>query len=190
MPTPESATSIDQLSGGPARTVTRPPVGVNLSALLSRLSTTWCSRVSSQISSGPSAHSQPKVEAGREGRRGPLGDRDREQLRQPGRHRLELQGAGLQPGQQQQVLDEPQQPVGVAVDHVEVGALVLGQLAGAGVAEQVREGDDRRQRAAQFVRDGGDELVVERGRLDQRPVASPPGRGCAPPARGGPRPWR
>src|SRR4051812_7544763 len=63
MPTPESATATLQPSPsapGQALTVTRPPLGVNLTALLTRLSTTWCSRVSSQMISGPSAHSSTR----------------------------------------------------------------------------------------------------------------------------------
>ena len=107
MPTPESATSSCQPAGaGRARTVTEPPAGVNFSALFTRLSRTWWTRVSSQVSLGPVDRLHHQPQAGGLGGGQPLGDRGADQVGQAHRRRAQLQRARLQPGQQQQVLDE------------------------------------------------------------------------------------
>ena len=131
------------------------PAGVYFRALVSRLVTTWCSRWSSphdldrllgQVELPPVAGvDDPRV-----------GDRLDEQPGQVDRVPLE-RPAGVEPGQQQQVLDQRGHPRRLLLDLVERGPRrggVVGTTAG-----QLGVAGDRGQRRPQLVGGVGDELA-------------------------------
>ena len=72
----------------------------------------------------------------------------------------ELEPVRLDLRDEQQILDEPLEPVGAAADHVEVHPARLAE-ARLLVAEHLEKAGDGRQRRAQLVRHGGDERVAE-----------------------------
>src|SRR5207237_2254014 len=74
-----------------------------------------------------------------------------------GRPQVEL--SGFEPRDEEQVVDEPQEPVGVALDDVEVAARLLAERLV--VQRQLEVAHDRRQRRPQVVRDQRHELVLE-----------------------------
>ncbi len=99
-------------------------------------------------------------------------DRLERDVREIRRAELHGQLARLDLGQEQQVPDEAQQSLGVALDHL--GEVLRVQPGGAIVPQQLHVADDRGQRGPQFVRDQGDELVLERVQF-QEPLV-PPGQ--------------
>ena len=70
-----------------------------------------------------------------------------------------LQLARLELRDEEQIVHEPEQAVGVVVDDVEIASLLFGQVAV--VQRQLEIADDRGQRRAQLVRDERHELVHE-----------------------------
>lgn len=73
----------------------------------------------------------------------------------------ERQGARLDPGEREQVLDEVEQAAAVAVDDADDLAFGRAEGAGVRVGEDLRVAADAGQRGAQLVGDGGDELALE-----------------------------
>ena len=57
------------------------------------------------------------------------------------------------------------QPAGIALRDRQVSVLLVGHPLGVGVGEQVEVADDRRQRRAELMRDGGDEVFAEVAQL-------------------------
>ena len=71
------------------------------------------------------------------------------------------------PGEEEQVADEVEEPVRVALDDAQEPALLVGQVAGLAVEQELGVAPDRRQRRAQLVRDERDELVLQPVELAQ-----------------------
>ena len=85
--------------------------------------------------------------------------RARDEVVQDDLAELERQAAALDLCHDEEVFDEPEEPRRVPVDHVEVVALVVGQVL---LFEQLGVAADRRERGAQLVRDETEELVLDR----------------------------
>ena len=102
-----------------APTVTVVPGGVCFRALASRLVTTWCSRCSSPTTStGSSGRSSRQVVVGGEHPR--VADRLEQQVGQVDRLALQ-RAAGVEAGEEQQVLDQRGHPAGLGLDLVQGG---------------------------------------------------------------------
>ena len=138
-------------------TVTVVPAGVCLRALVSRLVITWCSRCSSPVDLDGLGHVVGQLEPP------PVVGADHPGVvdgldQQPGQvHRLAVErAAGVEPGQQQHVLDQGGHPRGLLLDLAEGGAdvVVVGTAAG-----QLGVAGDGGQRGAQLVRGVRDELA-------------------------------
>ena len=159
-----------------AETRTPVPAGVWTSALSSRIRSTCATRSGSQSSSigssGRSSRTRDVVPL--RGRRELAGDLARE-LADVGRLRPQLERAGLQPREVEQLGGELAHAVDLAAQLVEELAPRL--LVEVLVGQQLEEAAEREDRRAQLVRGGGDELlarpveprelvlhVVERGR--------------------------
>ena len=71
------------------------------------------------------------------------------------------QRPAVEAGQVEQVLDQPRQPPGIAQRHLDAAALALVQVAEDAVVQVLERPEDGGQRRAQFVRQGGDELVFQ-----------------------------
>ena len=71
---------------------------------------------------------------------------------------VDVQAAGLDPVEHEQVLDQPPQPGAVAVDDAEHRALPGRELAGVAVLQQLEVAADRGQRRAQLVADRRQEV--------------------------------
>src|SRR6266545_4888374 len=95
----------------------------------------------------------------------PLARRGLQQVRQVDPVQLELVLPRLEPDQGQQVVDEPQQPVHVPLDHDQEVVLLGVQLAGLG--QQPGEADHRGQRRTHLVRDRTHEFVLRLRDADQ-----------------------
>ena len=81
------------------------------------------------------------------------------------RTRFQLQLPGLEPSDEEQVVHEVKQTVGVAIDHIEIPTLLLGEVA---VLEcELEITDDRRQRRSEIVGDERDEFVLDPARFEQ-----------------------
>ena len=78
-------------------------------------------------------------------------------------HRLAVGGhaAGLDLGDEEQVADKPVEAPGIAIDDVEVVALVFVDLTGVPGRDDLQVAGDRSQRGAQLVRDEGEELILQ-----------------------------
>jgi hypothetical protein len=81
--------------------------------------------------------------------------------------RFERQAPGVDPGDGEDVVDEPEQPLGVPAHDLEEARLLLGQLPGLAVEHQLEVADDRGDRRSQLVRDRADELVLHPVELEQ-----------------------
>jgi hypothetical protein len=81
--------------------------------------------------------------------------------------RLERQAPGVDPRDREDVVDEPEQPVGVPAHDLEEAHLLLGQVSRLAVEHQLEVADDRRDRRSQLVRDRADELVLHPVELEQ-----------------------
>ena len=79
----------------------------------------------------------------------------------------QLQLTGLQTGREQQVVDEPQQPVGAPRDDLEEAAALGVERRAVLVERELDVADDRRERRAQVVGDERDELVLQPVGLDE-----------------------
>ena len=79
---------------------------------------------------------------------------------QVGRLLLEGEAAVLDPRQGEEVLDEVQQPLAVAVDPLDELVLLLGEVHGVVVGEELGVADDAGQRRPQLVADRRDELAL------------------------------
>ena len=173
------------------------PLGVNLTALETRLKTIWRTRRSSAvivISSGsvlrasamppPLARSLSIETALLQN----LGNRDRREL--------QLHPAGLDLGEVEDVVDQREQMLAGFEHVVDVGELALVQLAEHLLVQHLAEADDRVQRRSQLVRHRGEEvglvaarrleLAVQRARA-RRSSGSPSRRGCRSRRGSGPR---
>ena len=84
----------------------------------------------------------------------------RDGLAQVDAARVDLELAGLDAGDVEQVVDELGEPVGRLQRDVDELELALGEVLVVGRLEQLDEALDRRQRAAQLVRRGGDEVAL------------------------------
>ena len=72
---------------------------------------------------------------------------------------MEVELAGFEAGDEQEVVDEPEQTVRIPVDDIEIATLVVGQVP---VPERELEiAHDRSQGSTEIVRDERDELVLE-----------------------------
>ena len=112
MPIPLSRISI--LSSPPApdsaRTSTRPPCGVNLTALPMRLSSTWRSRVSSPVMTcGAARDVDTERDAARFGARGKEPHRILDQHRQVDLRLAQREPAGFGAGEIEDIVDQHQQ---------------------------------------------------------------------------------
>ena len=64
---------------------------------------------------------------------------------------LEHELAGVDPGDEEEVVDEGEEPVGVAIEDLEEGLTPLGRRVGSTVDQQVEVAADRRQRRPKLV---------------------------------------
>src|SRR4051794_39773044 len=172
IPIPVSLTSSTARSSSHvSRTTTRPPSGVNLIAFETRLSSAWARRSRSPRTSGTSVDSSVSSTPPSAARGAAASTYSRERGEVDVAF-LEAQLASLDPGDEKQVADEPQQAPRVAVDDDEdVGALTRGRVVAVAfgvVAEQLEVADDGRQGRAQLVRDERGELVLHARRLAPR----------------------
>ncbi len=167
MPGPVSATAISTWpSSSRAETSTRPPAGVNLTAFDRRLKTIWRTRRPSAlivISSGSVVSDELDPAAARPFR--VHGDRAAQDVRDRHLRELELHPAGLDLGQVEHVVDQREQVRARREHVVDVGELLVVQLAEHLLVQHLGEADDRVQRRAQLVRHRGQEvrLVPARG---------------------------
>ena len=88
-------------------------------------------------------------------------ERARRELGEVGLPELDLERAGGDLGQQQQVADEAELAARVALDDLEEAPPLVAQVLGLDLGEELRVADDRGQRGAQLVRDEAEELVLE-----------------------------
>ena len=143
--------------------IIRPPDGVNFTALPIRLiNTCW--------SLSRSANARPGEAGGKTASSTPFCCGHLAQALQPppgcsssdGDARgMQLDAAGLDPRQVQQVGDEADQAVGVALDPGEVTLQRRGHLSGDAVQQVVHRHPDGRERSPQLVGDVGHELRLE-----------------------------
>ena len=129
--------------------------------MVSRLVRIWRTRAGSASASGRSAGHVELEPLGllvdpRAHQRGDLADG----VGHVGRPAVDLDAAGLDARDVEQVVDQVDEPVGGQLDDLDELALAVVEV-GAGGGEQLDEALDRRQRAAQLVRGGGDELALE-----------------------------
>ena len=142
-------------------TVTCVPGGVWVRALASRLATTWCSRSGSPTTSG-TTRPRPRPRPGRSSaqrcsRRRGVGVGDGVDDHPGEVDALARQGpAGVEAGEQQQVLDQRGHPLGLRPHPLEQARDLAGQLVGAARGELVVPAD-RGERGAQLVAGVGDE---------------------------------
>ncbi len=150
------------------RSSTRPPSGVNFTALPTRLSRSCTDAAAIALDAD-----RPVA---REEERHALAIRAGMRLvERVGRDRLEVgvldaehEAARLEARGEQQVVDESQQPVGAARDDLDVAAPLFVERRTAVVVERELDvADDRRQRRAQIVGDERDELVLQEVSLDE-----------------------
>ena len=81
------------------------------------------------------------------------------------RTRFQLQLPGLEPSDEEQVVHEVKQTVGVAIDHIEIPTLLLGQVA---VLEcELEIAHDRGQGRSEVVGDERDEFILDPARFEQ-----------------------
>ena len=159
MPRPESLTvTRAKPSRGTAVIVTAPPAGEYLIALESRLAITWPMRLRSPtIASGSSGVSNSSWWL-RGLRREEL-DLVLEQLAELERLEREREAPGLDLLHVEEVVDQGRQALRLAVDRLQVAA--SGVVVEVVMHEQLGEAEHARERRAQLVRDGGDELGLE-----------------------------
>ena len=161
-------------------TVTVVPGGVCVRALDSRFASTWCSRCSSPGTVTGSAGRSSRQWCSGPATRASLTASTSSATRSTGAFE---RAAGVQAGQQEQVLDERGHPRGLGLDLADRVRDVGGGLAAAAPA-QLGVPADRRQRGAQLVARVGDELaypglaLVPGGRARRRR-----GRACGSSAR-------
>ena len=74
---------------------------------------------------------------------------------------LQLQAVRVEPRDEEQVADQPLQPLGAAVDDREEPLLLVVQLARLALADHLEEAHHRRQGRPELMRDGRDEIVLE-----------------------------
>ena len=74
---------------------------------------------------------------------------------------VEVELAGIDLGDEQQVVDEPSQAVSVASDDREELALLVRKLVRSGFEDELEVAVDRGERSAKLVRDRRDELILE-----------------------------
>jgi hypothetical protein len=86
-----------------------------------------------------------------------------------GRSFLDVDLPGVDLRNEQQITDDAQEPVGVAVDDREELTLLVGQAAGLSVEHQLEVSADRRDRRSQLMRDGHDQPVVLRSHAANEP---------------------
>ena len=77
------------------------------------------------------------------------------------RAEIERHRAGVDGGEIEDVVDDREQRVGRGGDVAEIFALLVGERAGRGLAEEMREADDVGERRAQLVGDVVDEIDLE-----------------------------
>ena len=160
MPTPVSVTVTTSSSAtARASTSTRPPSGVNLTALESRLSTTCLNRSSSACTESTSScdvQAEGDAVCG-----GPFADEREgvlEGVGDPEGGRLEGHLAGFDLRQVEHLVQQLEQvPTGVP-DVADVLVLAIVELAEHPVQQHLREADDRVERGAQLVGHAGEEL--------------------------------
>ena len=151
------------------------PGGVCLSALSTRMRSTWATLTGSQkASAGPRAQSELEVGVVLGQRRLELGGHRPRQLGQVDGLGAQLGGAGLDPREIQQVDGELAQALDLLADlgH-EAGAVLLVDVV---VLEQLDEAAEREDRRAQLVGGGGDERLagaVDLGQLALHLVERP-----------------
>ena len=103
-----------------------------------------------------------------------LFDAERRRLDEPddlGRSKAKLQGACVDVGEIQNVVDGREQRLGRARDGRKVFPLLLVQFTDARALEQLREADDARERRAQLIGHVADELALEPVCRDERLIA-------------------
>ena len=94
-------------------------------------------------------------------------DGGRRELAEVDRLALERETSCVDARDEEDVVDEPVEAQAVAVDDLQEVLLLVLQLAGLAVDQELEVADHRRQRRAQLVRDGADELVLHAVELDQ-----------------------
>src|SRR6266536_1784280 len=163
-PIPVSATSSSTApSRLPTRSVTCPPSGVNLTPFESRLSTAcriarW-STCTSGVSAASSASSTP--------RSSPTGWSASIAAAEIDVLERQLELAGVDPGDEEEVVGELQQALRTLGDEAEESLLLVCQRAGVAVEQQLEVAADRGQRRSHLVRDERDELVPHLVELTQ-----------------------
>ena len=158
--------------GARRESLIRPPGSVYFAALVSRLATTCASRAGSASTIRPRRHVELEVVAALlEQRAGHLDRLARPRSASSSRSRAQLDLAARDARHVEQVVDQADQVVDLALDD---GALVLERLVAA-QPHQLQRGQDRRQRVAQLVAEHRQELVlgaVGRLGLARAPLAS------------------
>ena len=77
------------------------------------------------------------------------------------RGEVQLQAARIEARHEEEVADQPLQPLRAAVDDREEALLLVGELARLALPDHLEEAHHRGQRRAELVRDGGDEVVLQ-----------------------------
>ena len=150
MPSPRSRTTKrTRPSVGSSSSSTRPPSGEYLTAFSTRLTSTWRSPSGSAATCGPGSGTQStsSMPGGQVRLRG--GEHARARAR-PASVRLisTVGGAGVEPAREQDVVDDPREPLRLAGDHVEhPGLLDVVQLDVVAL-QRHRGAVDRRERAS------------------------------------------
>ena len=162
MPTPVSVTWTATRSPRASADTWTWPVSVNLMALPIRLVRIWRTRLTSQRTVGRSSgrracRSRPLASAS--GTSVPTVARIC--ARDVGGLQIHLQMPRLDARQVEDVVDEPQQVLPVALDDLEVAPLIVRQRARHAVAQQLRQRQHRVERRADLVAHVGDEGALE-----------------------------
>ena len=158
---------LDVLGRSPGRRPTRGrPARQNLTALASRLTSTWRIRSGSAWIMRSGSHSHSKRDAPVAGERADLAADLAQQggERQP--HDAEVDATRLDPGQVDHVVDQPQQVAAAPLDRgAEVAGPLLGQRPEHRVGDELRRDQDRVERRPQLVRHGAQERRTSRRSL-------------------------
>ena len=161
MPMPVSLTrSCATSAPGVTSTSTLPPSGVNFTALLTRFE-----RGPFEVGGVALEHHRLRGQV-RPERPGPCVPRGRPRrwhaygVAQVRRLLVECEAAVLHPRQREQVLDEVQETLAVALDPLDQLVLHLGEVHGVILGEELGVADDAGQRGPQLVADGRDELSL------------------------------
>ena len=140
---------------------TRPPSGEYLTAFSTRLTSTCSSPSASAATCGPGSGAvSTSSTSGRQVRRGRRDHAARE-LGRVGPADRDRRRAGVEPAREQDVVDDPREPLRLAGDHLEHARLLLVPEHDVVAAQRHRGAVDRGERRAQLVRDGRDEVALQ-----------------------------